>query len=127
VLLGDNIAAMQDLLRTTYQVCGCRACTTGASMLCCFKQPSLGAQDFRSLDSAYTFPLTPQAELAKAQGSARRAAERSMDAQRASATVPRDTVQLYQQLAASGLQYGPAFRLLRNVHVPDTTGSSAAQ
>jgi len=30
-----------------------------------------------------------------------------------------DTVQLYQQLAASGLQYGPAFRLLRNVHVPE--------
>jgi hypothetical protein len=33
--------------------------------------------------------------------------------------VPRDTVQLYAALAASGLQYGPAFRLLRNVHVPD--------
>jgi hypothetical protein len=66
-----------------------------------------------------------QAELSKAQNSARRMAERSMDAQRASATVPRDTVQLYQQLAASGLQYGPAFRLLRNVHVPDTTTSSS--
>ena len=26
------------------------------------------------------------------------------------ATVPRDTVQLYQQLRESGLQYGPAFR-----------------
>lgn len=36
------------------------------------------------------------------------------------AQVPRDTVQLYAQLAQSGLQYGPAFRLLRNVHVPDT-------
>jgi len=35
--------------------------------------------------------------------------------------IPRDTVQLYAQLAESGLQYGPAFRLLRNVHVPDTT------
>lgn len=32
----------------------------------------------------------------------------------------RDTVQLYEQLRESGLQYGPAFRLLRNVHVPDT-------
>ena len=32
----------------------------------------------------------------------------------------RDTVQLYEQLYESGLQYGPAFRLLRNVHVPDT-------
>ena len=30
-----------------------------------------------------------------------------------------DTVQLYQQLADAGLQYGPAFRLLRNVHVPE--------
>ncbi len=47
-------------------------------------------------------------------------AERTIDAQRASATVPRDTVQLYAQLRESGLQYGPAFRLLRNVHVPDT-------
>lgn len=39
----------------------------------------------------------------------------------ARAQVPRDTAQLYKQLAESGLQYGPAFRLLRNVHVPDTT------
>jgi hypothetical protein len=45
-------------------------------------------------------------------------AERSVDAQRASAPVPRDTAQLYAQLADAGLQYGPAFRLLRNVHVP---------
>jgi hypothetical protein len=53
-------------------------------------------------------------------------AERTLDAQRASATVPRDIVQLYQQLHASGLQYGPAFRLLRNVHVPDTAPAAAA-
>jgi hypothetical protein len=46
-------------------------------------------------------------------------AERTIDAQRVSATVPRDTVQLYEQLRESGLQYGPAFRLLRNVHTPD--------
>ena len=37
------------------------------------------------------------------------------------AQVPRDTAQLYAQLAQSGLQYGPAFRLLRNVHVPDSS------
>jgi hypothetical protein len=69
-----------------------------------------------------------QAELARAQNASRRQSERTMDAQRASATVPRDTLQLYQQLAASGLQYGPAFRLLRNVHMPDTssTGTAAA-
>lgn len=59
-----------------------------------------------------------QAELDRVEHASQRLAERSMDAQRASATVPRDTVQLYSQLAASGLQYGPAFRLLRNVHVP---------
>lgn len=35
----------------------------------------------------------------------------------------RDTVQIYQQLHESGLQYGPAFRLLRNVHVPDLAAS----
>jgi hypothetical protein len=77
-------------------------------------------------DSSRLHLLPLQAELSKAQNSARRMAERSMDAQRASATVPRDTVQLYQQLAASGLQYGPAFRLLRNVHVPDTTTTSSS-
>ena len=48
-------------------------------------------------------------------------AERTIDAQRASAPVPRDTVQLYAQLREIGLQYGPAFRLLRNVHVPDVS------
>ncbi|KAK9804728.1 hypothetical protein WJX72_002440 [[Myrmecia] bisecta] len=48
-------------------------------------------------------------------------AERTIDAQRASATVPRNTVQLYEQLRESGLQYGPAFRLLRNVHTPDVS------
>lgn len=31
----------------------------------------------------------------------------------------RDTVQLYAQLRDAGLQYGPSFRLLRNVHVQD--------
>lgn len=53
----------------------------------------------------------------------KRLAERTIDAQRASAPVPRDTVQIYQQLYDSGLQYGPAFRLLRNVHVPDLTAA----
>ncbi|KAG7668758.1 hypothetical protein Ndes2526B_g03616 [Nannochloris sp. 'desiccata'] len=50
-------------------------------------------------------------------------AERTIDAQRVSATVPRDTVQLYAQLRESGLQYGPAFRLLRNVHTPDVSST----
>ena len=45
--------------------------------------------------------------------------ERSIDAQRTDATVPRDTVQLYEQMREAGLEYGPSFRLLRNVHVPE--------
>lgn len=60
-----------------------------------------------------------QAEKQRAERENKRLAERTIDAQRASAPVPRDTVQIYQQLYESGLQYGPAFRLLRNVHVPD--------
>ncbi|KAK9907304.1 hypothetical protein WJX75_001087 [Coccomyxa subellipsoidea] len=60
-----------------------------------------------------------QAEKKRMKRASKTMAERTIDAQRASATVPRDTVQLYQQLHASGLQYGPAFRLLRNVHTPD--------
>ncbi len=36
-----------------------------------------------------------------------------------SAVLCRDTVQVYEQLRESGLQYGPSFRLLRNIHVPD--------
>eukprot|EP01024_Parvocaulis_polyphysoides_P023212 TRINITY_DN21461_c0_g1_i1.p1 TRINITY_DN21461_c0_g1~~TRINITY_DN21461_c0_g1_i1.p1 ORF type:complete len:126 (-),score=17.99 TRINITY_DN21461_c0_g1_i1:165-542(-) len=45
--------------------------------------------------------------------------ERSLEAQRAAATLPKDTVSLYKKLKESGLEYGPAFRLLRNVHVTD--------
>ena len=92
-----------------------------------------------------------QEETRRAEQAARTMSERTIDAQRASAPVPRygeegggeakngdrsqqikkthtlpspphthsDTVQLYQQLADAGLQYGPAFRLLRNVHVPE--------
>ena len=37
-------------------------------------------------------------------------ANRSSDAQRVDATVPRDSVQLYRKLHSMGLQYGPAFR-----------------
>ncbi|KAG2499624.1 hypothetical protein HYH03_002563 [Edaphochlamys debaryana] len=59
-----------------------------------------------------------QAERSRQERVAARWAERTIDAQRASAPVPRDTVQVYKQLAEAGLEYGPAFRLLRNVHVP---------
>ena len=60
-----------------------------------------------------------QAEKKRVERMNRGMAERTIDAQRVSATVPRDTVQLYEQLRESGLQYGPAFRLLRNVHTPN--------
>lgn len=49
----------------------------------------------------------------------KRRSQRTMEAQRASAPVPRDTQQVYEELRESGLEYGPAFRLLRNVHVAD--------
>jgi erythromycin esterase-like protein len=62
-----------------------------------------------------------QAEKKRIEQANRSMAERTIDAQRVSATVPRDTVQLYEQLRESGLQYGPAFRLLRNVHTPDVS------
>lgn len=99
-------------------VSGQRAAVSNSS------QSLVGAPWGQSSSPLTPLPPPPQAELARAQSSARRMAERSIDAQRASATVPRDTVQLYQQLAASGLQYGPAFRLLRNVHVPDTASKT---
>jgi hypothetical protein len=44
--------------------------------------------------------------------------ERSPECQRAAAPVPRATAAVYAQLRETGLEYGPAFRLLRNVHVP---------
>merc|ERR1712224_890511 len=47
-------------------------------------------------------------------------AHRSTDAQRVSATVPRDSVAVYDALHKAGSQYGPAFQLLTNIHVPDT-------
>merc|ERR1719367_658627 len=47
-------------------------------------------------------------------------AHRSTDAQRVSATVPRDSVAVYDALNKAGLQYGPAFQLLTNIHVPDS-------
>ncbi|KAG2436236.1 hypothetical protein HXX76_006547 [Chlamydomonas incerta] len=67
-----------------------------------------------------------QAERARQERATKRWAERTIDAQRASAPVPRDTVQVYKQLADAGLEYGPAFRLLRNVHVPLPAAASGA-
>ncbi|CAK0784658.1 hypothetical protein CVIRNUC_007862 [Coccomyxa viridis] len=60
-----------------------------------------------------------QSEKKRLEKESKTLSERVIEAQRASAPIPRDTVQLYKQLYDSGLQYGPAFRLLRNVHIPD--------
>mmetsp|Transcript_13614 Transcript_13614/g.18672 ORF Transcript_13614/g.18672 Transcript_13614/m.18672 type:complete len:128 (-) Transcript_13614:116-499(-) len=48
----------------------------------------------------------------------------SVDKLRAHATVPRDPVVLYEGMLQAGLQYGPAFRLLTDVYVPDDVTQS---
>ena len=45
----------------------------------------------------------------------------SPDLLRTECTVPRDPVVLYQQMLKVGLQYGPAFRLLSQVWIPQAT------
>ena len=50
----------------------------------------------------------------------------SMDRMRAKCTTPRDVVAVYQALNKIGLQYGPAFRLLSDVYVPDEVAASQA-
>ncbi|GLC55685.1 hypothetical protein PLESTB_001014500 [Pleodorina starrii] len=76
----------------------------------------LRSGDLGALQDALRSAMT--AEKVRLERMAQRWPERTIDAQRASAPVPRDTVQVYKQLAEAGLEYGPAFRLLRNVHVP---------
>ena len=43
----------------------------------------------------------------------------SSDIMRARCTVPRDPTVLYQGMLKAGLQYGPSFRLLSQVWVPE--------
>mmetsp|Transcript_25929 Transcript_25929/g.49000 ORF Transcript_25929/g.49000 Transcript_25929/m.49000 type:complete len:131 (-) Transcript_25929:131-523(-) len=44
----------------------------------------------------------------------------SVDKLRAGARLPRDPVMLYQGMMQAGLQYGPAFRLLTEVYIPES-------
>ena len=44
----------------------------------------------------------------------------SVDKLRAGARLPRDPVMLYQGMLQAGLQYGPAFRLLTEVYIPES-------
>jgi hypothetical protein len=48
----------------------------------------------------------------------------SVDKLRAGARVPRDPVMLYQGMLQAGLQYGPAFRLLTEVYIPEEIDSA---
>jgi len=57
-------------------------------------------------------------ERARRERAAASFGERSPEAHRAAAPVPRATAAVYAALRETGLEYGPAFRLLRNVHVP---------
>ena len=45
----------------------------------------------------------------------------SSDLMRARCTVPRDPVVLYEGMRKAGLQYGPSFRLLSQVWIPEST------
>lgn len=51
----------------------------------------------------------------------------SIDKMRAKATVPRDPVVLYEGMLQAGLQYGPAFRLLTDVYVPEDVDQAQRQ
>ncbi|EFN50684.1 hypothetical protein CHLNCDRAFT_142650 [Chlorella variabilis] len=92
IVLGEDVSAFQELIKSIYQARGKGFWAAGMARRA--------------------------AEKKRLEKHNKGLAERTIDAQRVSATIPRDTVQLYQQLRESGLQYGPAFRLLRNVHVP---------
>lgn len=48
----------------------------------------------------------------------------SMERMRARCTVPRDVVLVYESLNKVGLQYGPAFRLLTDVYVPEAVANA---
>ena len=44
----------------------------------------------------------------------------SAERMRARCTVPRDPSAVYEMLRKMGLQYGPAFRLLTDIHIPES-------
>ena len=46
---------------------------------------------------------------------------------RASCTVPRDVTVLYEQMLKAGLQYGPSFRLLKNVWIPEAVSNAQVE
>lgn len=124
IILGHDISAFQELIKSVYQVCPCFISTFNPSFKS-FQQAIIPPTDtlVSILLIRYDFYNVLQAEKKRMERANKGMAERTIDAQRVSATVPRDTVQLYAQLRESGLQYGPAFRLLRNVHTPDVAST----
>jgi hypothetical protein len=145
VVLGDDVDAFQELIKSVSQVrCARRReverarVSRRAASLSILGAPRARSARVRTARTRFSRsrPRRPSTDVrppARAQAERRRQerlskgmAERTIDAQRVSATVPRDTVQLYAQLRESGLQYGPAFRLLRNVHVPDVDAGAGA-
>ena len=132
VLLGGDLNAMQDYLRSMHRVRetsprpSCPPSRPARARPLC---PSGGAGSFvapgaRFHASASGGRLTRDGRARKASvNEALDQANRSSDAQRVDATVPRDSVQLYRKLHSMGLQYGPAFQLLQTVRVPEDFGA----
>ena len=126
IVKGDDLQAFQELLKSVYQVRNgerlvvfCQSDSPRESDYIYFKHIYIRYEHIVYCLSANTCKCGQRRLRRKGFKINQGMAERTIDAQRVSATVPRDTVQLYEQLRESGLQYGPAFRLLRNVHTPD--------
>ncbi len=117
VVEGEDDEALQALLREIFQA------RRGGGEAPFSVRPESSPRSGPAHHMLHHHSSLAQAEKKRLERFRARMPERTIDAQRASATVPRDTVQLYKQLDKAGLQYGPAFRLLRNVHVPDTAST----
>lgn len=63
-------------------------------------------------------------QMKKAQEFDQMYAMTSVDKMRSNCTVPRDPVMLYEGMLQVGLQYGPAFRLLTDVYVPESVANA---
>lgn len=135
-LLGDDANAMQAMLRKARSHRACarvprrllRARTRGASDA----TPRLPPRGPHHLPQRSPLPAHPP-HPAQVKSDAVAADDRSaaflltsLERVRARCTLPRDSASVYEGLAQVGLQYGPAFRLLTDVHVPDRSPAAAA-
>eukprot|EP00887_Chlorella_sp_A99_P007033 scaffold2.g7033.t1 len=117
IVLGEDVNAFQELIKSVYQARGLgsldewerlRRSAGGSRAAGCSRRPAASSAAGLTRPRAPTRPV--QSEKKRQERLAKGMAERTIDAQR-----------LYAQLRESGLQYGPAFRLLRNVHTPDVS------